>query len=70
MMITPNIFGFREDCGGRRRIKNRRVLVSAPPRRERRTSWKRRSGLDRRRRSLKTHALFDRRDTPEKHPAA
>ena len=69
-MNQPNIFGFREDCGGRRRIKDRRVLVSAPPGQERRTSWKRRSGFDRRKRSLKTHAIFERRDVPEHHPAA
>jgi len=69
-MMEPNIFGFREDCGGRRRIRDRRVMVSAPPGRERRTNWKRRSGFDRRRRSFKTHDLFDRRDVPENHPAA
>jgi len=69
-MTQPDIFGFREDSGGRRRIKDRRVLVSAPPGQERRTNWKRRSGFDRRKRSLKTHAVFERRDIPEPHPAA
>jgi hypothetical protein len=69
-MEQVNAFGFREDCGGRRRIKDRRVLVSAPPDRERRTSWKRRSGFDRRRRAYKTHAVFERLDTPENYPAA
>jgi len=69
-MTQPNIFGFREDSGGRRRIKDRWVLVSAPPGQERRTNWKRRSGFDRRKRSTKTQAIFERRDVPEPHPAA
>ncbi len=69
-MSQPNIFGFRDDCGGRRRIKDRRVMVASQPERERRTNWKRRSGLDRRRRSHKTHSIFERRDLPENQPAA
>ncbi len=36
------------DNGGRRRIRDRRFLVSMPSRRERRTNWERRSGYDRR----------------------
>jgi hypothetical protein len=36
------------DNGGRRRIKDRRFLVSVPYENERRTNWERRSGFDRR----------------------
>ncbi|MBC2713455.1 MAG: hypothetical protein HGJ94_21380 [Desulfosarcina sp.] len=36
------------DNGGRRRVRDRRFLVSAPCDRERRTNWERRSGYDRR----------------------
>ncbi len=36
------------DHDGRRRIKDRRVLVSRPNETERRTNWKRRYGYDRR----------------------
>lgn len=36
------------DNGGRRRLKDRRFLVSKPYGRERRTNWDRRSGYDRR----------------------
>ena len=36
------------DNGGRRRIRDRRFLVSAAPGKERRTKWERRSGYDRR----------------------
>jgi hypothetical protein len=34
------------DNGGRRRVKNRRFLVSIPCSLERRTNWDRRSGYD------------------------
>ncbi len=40
------------DNGGRRRIRDRRFLVSAPFTRERRTNWDRRNGYDRRLRRL------------------
>lgn len=36
------------DNGGRRRIRDRRFLVSVPWLRDRRTNWDRRSGYDRR----------------------
>jgi len=36
------------DHNGRRRIKDRRFLVSQPYKTERRTNWKRRYGYDRR----------------------
>lgn len=37
------------DNGGRRRVRDRRFLVSSVPAyRERRTNWERRSGFDRR----------------------
>ena len=36
------------DNGGRRRVRDRRFLVSVPWKRERRTNWERRSGFDRR----------------------
>lgn len=36
------------DNGGRRRIRERRFLVSVPFKNERRTNWERRSGYDRR----------------------
>lgn len=36
------------DNGGRRRIKDRRFLVSVPYENERRTNWERRNGYDRR----------------------
>jgi len=64
-MSQLNFFGFREDCGGRRRIKDRRVMVSSPPERELRTHWKRRSGLDRRKRSLRNPGNHEGPDTPE-----
>ncbi len=40
------------DNGGRRRVRDRRFLVSAPFNRERRTNWDRRSGYDRRLRRI------------------
>ena len=40
------------DNGGRRRIRDRRFLVSSPIVRERRTNWERRSGYDRRLRRM------------------
>ena len=40
------------DNGGRRRVRDRRFLVSAPFTREKRTNWDRRSGYDRRLRRL------------------
>lgn len=40
------------DNGGRRRIRDRRFLVSSPCARERRTLWERRSGYDRRLRHM------------------
>jgi len=40
------------DNGGRRRVKDRRFLVSIPCGRERRTNWDRRSGYDRRLRRI------------------
>lgn len=69
-MNLPNIFGFREDCGGRRRIKDRRSLVSPTLERERRTNWKRRSGFDRRSRSLTAQTILERREVPENQPDA
>lgn len=36
------------DNGGRRRVRDRRFLVSVPCAQERRTNWDRRSGYDRR----------------------
>jgi hypothetical protein len=36
------------DNGGRRRVRDRRFLVSVPFAREHRTNWDRRSGYDRR----------------------
>jgi hypothetical protein len=36
------------DNGGRRRVRDRRFLVTVPCDRERRTNWDRRSGYDRR----------------------
>jgi hypothetical protein len=36
------------DNGGRRRVMDRRFMVSVPCDRERRTNWDRRSGYDRR----------------------
>ncbi len=36
------------DNGGRRRIMDRRFMVSVPCNQERRTNWDRRSGYDRR----------------------
>ena len=69
-MSQLNFFGFREDCGGRRRIKDRRVLVSSPPGPECRTHWKRRNGVDRRKRSLRNPNSYEKRDVPENQPAA
>ena len=40
------------DNGGRRMIRDRRYLVSAPRGEERRTNWERRSGYDRRLRRI------------------
>ena len=40
------------DNGGRRRVKDRRFLVSIPRSLERRTNWDRRSGYDRRLRRI------------------
>ncbi|WP_410290697.1 hypothetical protein [Desulfosarcina sp.] len=40
------------DNGGRRRVRDRRFLVSAPCARERRTHWDRRCGYDRRLRRI------------------
>jgi hypothetical protein len=40
------------DNGGRRRIKDRRFLVTVPYENERRTNWERRSGYDRRLRRI------------------
>lgn len=36
------------DNGGRRRVRDRRFLVSVPFKRDRRTYWERRNGFDRR----------------------
>ena len=36
------------DNGGRRRIRDRRFLISVPAVNDRRTNWERRSGFDRR----------------------
>ena len=66
---TPGIAAI--DNGGRRRIRDRRFLVSAVPAyRERRTNWERRSGYDRRLRHVMTYP-DDRRlaDEPERIPA-
>jgi hypothetical protein len=40
------------DNGGRRRVRDRRFLVSVPFAREHRTNWDRRSGYDRRLRRI------------------
>lgn len=40
------------DNGGRRRIRDRRFLITVPRDGERRTNWDRRSGYDRRLRRL------------------
>jgi hypothetical protein len=40
------------DNGGRRRVRDRRFMVSVPCDRERRTNWDRRSGYDRRLRRI------------------
>lgn len=40
------------DNGGRRRIRDRRFLVSVPFPKDRRTNWERRSGYDRRLRRI------------------
>ena len=40
------------DNGGRRRVRDRRFLVSAPCAHERRTNWERRSRYDRRLRQI------------------
>jgi len=40
------------DNGGRRRVHDRRFLVSVPCGQERRTNWDRRSGYDRRLRRI------------------
>lgn len=40
------------DNGGRRRVQDRRIMVSVPRGREQRTNWERRSGYDRRLRRL------------------
>lgn len=42
------------DNGGRRRIRDRRILLSVPDGKERRTHWERRSGYDRRLRPIPT----------------
>ena len=68
-MSQLNFFGFREDCGGRRRIRDRRVMVSSPLGSERRTNWKRRSGTDRRKRSLRNPDSYEKRYVSENHPA-
>lgn len=52
------------DNGGRRRIRDRRFLVSAPCAIERRTNWERRSGFDRRLRRIVGYP-DDRRATEE-----
>jgi hypothetical protein len=47
------------DNGGRRRVRDRRFLVSVPFAREHRTNWDRRSGYDRRlRRILRENRIF------------
>jgi hypothetical protein len=56
------------DNGGRRRVRDRRFLVSAPRGRERRTHWERRSGYDRRLRRITEHPA-DRRFAEIKQPA-
>lgn len=43
------------DNGGRRRVRDRRFLVTVPCDRERRTNWDRRSGYDRRLRRIFGH---------------
>lgn len=40
------------DNGGRRRVRDRRFLVTVPFAREKRTNWERRSGYDRRLRRI------------------
>ncbi len=44
------------DNGGRRRVRDRRFLVSVPYTPERRTNWERRSGYDRRLRRIMGHS--------------
>jgi hypothetical protein len=53
------------DNGGRRRIRDRRFLVSVPCEGERRTNWERRSGYDRRLRRI-LGCIENRRITEER----
>ncbi|BBO81533.1 hypothetical protein [Desulfosarcina ovata] len=47
--MQPYLTGIQAiDNGGRRRLGDRRILVSVPPGAERRAKWERRSGFDRR----------------------
>lgn len=53
------------DNGGRRRISDRRFMISAVPAyRERRTHWERRSGYDRRLRHLVEYSADRRMAAP------
>lgn len=55
------------DNGGRRRVRDRRFLVTVPCDRERRTNWDRRSGYDRRLKRIFGHPQA-RRTAGEKLP--
>ena len=50
------------DNGGRRRIRDRRFLVSTPPAYDRRTNWERRSGYDRRLKQIEDYPQQRRSD--------
>ena len=52
------------DNGGRRRIRDRRFLISVSREQDRRTNWERRSGYDRRLRRI-TGIVDDRRQADE-----
>ena len=58
---------FFTDRGGRRRISDRRYRVAARKGPERRTGWRRRSGLDRRFRDFKGPVYPERRTGNPEH---
>jgi len=64
MAEYPTLVDMLPDNGGRRRIRDRRFLVSVPRAGERRTNWERRSGYDRRFRRI-DEITNDRRDKQE-----
>ena len=61
MAEQPTIIAMA-DNGGRRRIRDRRFLISVHRKPDRRTNWERRSGYDRRLRRV-TGIANDRRHT-------